>query len=120
MLVISKTDPYIGAKKRGLKVKKILFFLMVILLVTAIDLFHWEVLPNTSQVVTGTLSAQPYSVLDGDVLGLINDPGFNPAVDIQNSGDDTSVASAPFLDPAAMILLGSGLIGLVGLGRKKT
>jgi hypothetical protein len=100
-------------------VKKILFFLMVILLVTAIDLFHWEVLPNASRDMTGTLSAEPYSVLDGDFLGSMNDPGFNPAVDIQNSGDDTSMASAPFLDPVTMILLGSGLIGLVGLGRKK-
>lgn len=98
---------------------KILYFIVVLLLVTAIDLLHWEALPNASEPVTGTLSAEPYSALKDGLQGSTNYPGLNPASDIQYRDGDTSIAHAPFLDPVKMLLLGSGLIGLVGLGRKK-
>ena len=45
--------------------------------------------------------------------------GFKPEFNSQKGVDTSSVSPGQFFDPVTLLLLGSGLIGLAGLGRKK-
>lgn len=78
-----------------------LSFLLVFLLFSATELFQWDDLTRSPQVLTHNLST--------DAVAALN-----------NAGDDLSMTPASAIDLSTVILLGCGLVGLVGLGRKKT
>jgi hypothetical protein len=90
-------------------------FLAIILTVFVFDLFYFEAPPSASQDINGSVAASNSINGVGSAFGF----GFEPASDSQNNGETSSMAPGQVFDPITMILLGSGLIGLVGLGRKK-
>lgn len=98
---------------------KIFYFLVAFLLIAAIDLFHWETLPSAPYNMAGTLSAEPFGVLKDNVQASKNGFGLSPEFAIQDGDSGISIAPARFLDPVTLFLLGSGLVGLAGLVRKK-
>ena len=77
---------------------KVISFFVVILFVLLLDLFHFEAPPNASQDISGSIVAESLAALNDDDAYSNFEPGFKPVT---------------------MFLLGSGLIGLAGLGRKK-
>lgn len=77
---------------------------------------HWQNLPTTPQDITYDFSLEEIAALSSFVgdgnFGL----GFDPDCHFYNSGVSLSVSTAP--EPATMLLLGSGLIGL-GVVRRR-
>ena len=99
---------------------KIFIFLVAILLVfVAIDLFHFEAPPSASQDVNGSIAAEARAEFNGDAVNSNFGFGFKPEFNSQISDDTSSVSPGQVFDPVTMLLFGSGLIGLAGLGRKK-
>ena len=98
---------------------KILYFLVAILLVFAIDLFHFEAPPSASQDVNDSVASEALADLNGDAGNSNLNFGFKLEFNSQISDETSSVSPGQVFDPVTMLLLGSGLIGLAGLGRKK-
>ena len=98
---------------------KILYFLVAILLVFVIDLFHLEAPPSASQKVNGSVATEALADINGDSVIPILGFGFKRESNSQISDETSSVSPGQVFDPVTMLLLGSGLIGLAGLGRKK-
>ena len=94
-------------------------FLVAILLVLVVELFHWEALPNASRDLTDNFSTNAVAASNNYVLDLNFELGFDPDSRFKNSDVTFSKTNAPALDPVTMLLFGSGLVGLAGLGRKK-
>lgn len=98
---------------------KTLSFFVAILSVFVFDLFYFDAPPSASQDtnsgITGvSLVAVGDHVSDSDFGSVIRSKS--------NSTDSGSASSMPpgqVFDPVTMLLLGSGVIGLAGLGRKK-
>lgn len=77
-------------------------FLLVLGIFFTFELFYWGDLSATSQELSANTATDAITALD-------------------NSGDDlTKSTTVSAIDPTSMILLGSGLIGLAGIGRRKT
>ena len=99
---------------------KIFSFLIAIVAIFIFDLFYFEAPPSASQDISGSIATDTLaSVNDVDVISNFGF-GFKQIVNSQNSGDTSSMTRGQLFDPVTMLLLGSGLIGLAGLGRKKT
>ncbi|MBR9984707.1 MAG: hypothetical protein KFF68_02240 [Desulfosarcina sp.] len=98
---------------------KMLYFLAAVLLVFAIDLFHFEAPPGASQDTNGNTASQALAEFNGDAENSNLGFGFKLEFNSQTSDDTASVSPGKVFDPVTMLLLGSGLIGLAGLGRKK-
>lgn len=82
------------------------------------DLRHWRYMAT---------NRRPFSdgVPEGTRVGFVNDEtyaGQNLFLKLASEGSDRpvfDVANHPVPEPATMLLVGTGLIGLVGFGRKK-
>ncbi len=98
---------------------KIITFLVAILLIFVVDLLHFEAPPSASQEVSGSIANEALAEFNDDGVNSNLGFGFKPEFNSQNSDDTSSVAPGKFFDPVTLLLLGSGLIGLAGLGRKK-
>ena len=93
--------------------------MVAIFLVFVVDLLHFEAPPSASQDTSGSISAEALAEFnDGDVIQNLGF-GFKPEFNSQKGDDASSVSPGQFFDPVTLLLLGSGLIGLAGLGRKK-
>ena len=98
---------------------KIITFLVAILLIFVVDLLHFEAPLSVSQNTNGSIASEALAESNDDGVNPNFGFGFNPEFNSQNGDDNSSVKSGQFFDPVILILLGSGLIGLAGLGRKK-
>ncbi len=94
------------------------FFIAVVLMFVA-DLLHFEAPPNTFQDTTGINAAEALAEFNNDVATPNSGPGFMPELNSLIGNDTSSASPDRALDPVTILLLGSGLIGLAGLGRKK-
>jgi len=75
-------------------------FLLAFSLFLVVELFHWDDLSSTYLNANYAFTTNAIAALD-------------------DSSDTLSMAKDPAIDPATMILLGSGLVGLAGIGRRK-
>ncbi len=98
---------------------KIITFLIAILLIFVVDLLHFEAPPSASQEISGNITTEALAEFNDDGVDSIFGFGFKPELNSQTSDDTSSKTSGQVFDPVTMLLLGSGLIGLAGLGRKK-
>ena len=99
--------------------KKLFSFLVAILLVLTIDLFHWEVLTGTSQDLDDNLTATAVAAPNNQIRNFNFGFGFAPDFYYMDNSAASSDPTKPVLDPVSILLFGSGLVGLAGLGRKK-
>jgi hypothetical protein len=86
--------------KKGGEMKRF-SFLLVLGILFAFELFYWGDLSATSQELSANTATDAITALD-------------------QSGGDLTMSTVSAIDPTSMILLGSGLIGLAGIGRRKT
>ena len=98
---------------------RVFFFLVAIILVLGIELIHWEAFPNASQDLSDNFTTDAVAASNNYVLDSNYELGFDPGSRFKNSGATFSKKNASALDPVTMLLFGSGLVGLAGLGRKK-
>ena len=98
---------------------KIITFLVAILLIFVVDLLHFEAPPSASQEINDNITDEALADFNDYGVDFNFGFGFKPELNSQTSVDTSSKTSGQFFDPVTLLLLGSGLIGLAGLGRKK-
>ena len=94
-------------------------FLVAIFLVLVVDLFQWEPPQSTYQDLSDNLVTNAQAASKNSIPGFNFVLGRDTDFRFRNSDGASSVTKAPVSDPVTMLLFASGLIGLVGLGRKK-
>lgn len=99
---------------------KIFTFLVAILLMLVADLLHFEAPPGDSQGIKSSIAAEALAEFNDDAVNPIFGFGFKSEFNYQIDEDTSWVSPGQVFDPVTMLLLGSGLIGLAGLGRRKT
>ena len=98
---------------------KIITFLVAILLIFVVDLLQFEAPQSASKDTNGNTATEALAESNDDAVNPNLGFGFNPEFSSQNGGDNSLMTHDQVFDPVTMILLGSALIGLIGLGRKK-
>lgn len=98
---------------------KIITFILAIFLIFVVNLLHFEAPPSASQDTSGSISTDALAEFNDDVANENFGLGFKPEFNYRNSDDTFAVTPGQAFDPVIMLLFGSGLIGLAGLGRKK-
>jgi hypothetical protein len=83
--------------------------LMAFALISVIQSFQWEVFPVTGGYASGSFPEKS----DASILDSADSSG------LESSFQASDVKSATQMDPVILLLLGSGLVGLTGLGRYK-
>jgi hypothetical protein len=99
---------------------KVFFFLVTILSIFIIDLFQFDAPPSLSQDINSSISTDAIAAYNDSDVDLNLEFDFLPIINSQKSGDASSMEHGLGFDPVTMLLLGGGLIGLAGLGKKKT
>jgi hypothetical protein len=84
-----------------------------------IQLNHWEDLPSTAQDLTYTFDDSEIGFLNMYAADGVWGTGYDPDCHYWNDGVTLSVDTSPVPEPATMLLLGSGLVGLAGFGKRK-
>lgn len=98
---------------------KIIIFLVALVLIFVADVLHFEAPPSASQEANGSIATEALAEFNDDGVNSNLGFGFKPECNFQDSDDTSSVTPGQFFDPVTLLLFGSGLIGLAGLGRKK-
>jgi hypothetical protein len=75
---------------------------------------HWEDLPTTPQDLTYDFNASQIATFNMYAADGVWGTGWDPDCHYWNNGVTLSVTTAPVPIPAAIVLLGSGLISLAG------
>ena len=98
---------------------KIFTFLVAILLILVADLLHFEAPPSTSQGMDGSIASEALAEFNDGAVTPDSIIGFKPEFNSQIGDDTSSVSPGQVFDPVTILLFGSGLIGLAGVGRRK-
>ena len=97
---------------------KVINFLVAFTAISIIGLFQWEILPSALQSEPGGYASGALTMVQNDVQA--DDVGTKGQIELRGRyGESPNLETPSALDPVTIILLGSGLIGLAGLGRKK-
>ena len=83
------------------------------------DLLHFEAPPSASQGMNGSIASEALAEFNDDAVNPNFGFGFKSEFNTQIDDDTSSVSPGQIFDPVTMLLLGSGLIGLAGLARRK-
>ena len=99
---------------------KVFSFLIAFFLILGVGLFHFEAPQTTPSDIDGKITTDAMAASNAD--GVNSDSGFGltPLFLSQNSDNTASTQRDTVFDPVTIILFGSGLIGLAGLGRRKS
>jgi len=80
---------------------------------------HWQALPATPQDITYTFTADQLVALTAYFANGNAGFGFDPDCHFYNDGITLTIETAQVPIPAALWLLGSGLLGLIGIRRRR-
>jgi hypothetical protein len=99
---------------------RVFSFLIAFFLIFGVGLFHFEAPQSALSDSDRKITTDAMAASNED--GMNSDSGFGltPSFPSPNSNDSASTARDTVFDPITIILLGSGMIGLAGLGRKKS
>jgi hypothetical protein len=99
---------------------KVFSFLIAFFLILGVGLFHFEAPKSTPLDIDGKITPDAMAASNKDGVNSGSGFGLTPLFLSPNNNDSASTARDTVFDPVTIILLGSGMIGLAGLGRKKS
>jgi hypothetical protein len=95
-------------------------FLIAFFLILAVGLFHFEAPQTAPSDIDGKITTDAMAASNEDDVNSDSGFGLTPLFLSQSSDDTASTQRNTVFDPVTILLLGSGMIGLAGLGRKKS
>ena len=99
--------------------RKLTYFFIAFAVISVMELFQWELLPNPLQDSSNGYVVESSIASKQDLQANVVSASQNAETSSQQGDAAKSTSASSMLDPVTMLLLGSGLIGLAGLGRKK-